>query len=77
MVIWLTQLNGAVQKELVGFCGEAKHVKAVTNSGTFPVTAELAHARVNKGNRVVVHTPARSSGEGRKGINISLAYRCS
>lgn len=74
MVIWLTQLNGAVQKELVGFCGEAKHVKAVANSGTFSVTAELAHTRVNKRNRVVVHTPAWSSGEGRKRNGISPVY---
>lgn len=57
MVVQLTQLHGAVQIELVRFCCEAKHVEAVANGGTFSIAARLSLTRVNKGNRLVVHTP--------------------
>lgn len=57
MVVWLAQLNGTVQIELVRFCQEAKHVKAVANAGTVSVTARLSCAHVKKGHSLVIHTP--------------------
>lgn len=62
MVVWLAQLNGAVQIEGVRFCREAKHDEAVANGGAFSVTARLSLAHVEKGNGVVIHTPGQSDG---------------
>lgn len=57
VVVWLTQLYGAMQIETVRFSCEAKHVEAVANGGTFSVTARLSLTHVMKGNSLVIHTP--------------------
>ncbi len=56
VVVRLTQLHSAVQIEVVRLCCEAKHVEAVANGGTSPVTARLSRTRVKKWNCLVVHT---------------------
>lgn len=59
-VVWCTQLHGAVQVQLQRFRCEAKHLKAVANSGTFSVAAELSGVVEEKGNRVVVCAPGKT-----------------
>lgn len=49
--------------EAVRFRREAKHVEAVANGGTLAVASRLPLAHVEKGDRVVVHTPEQRDGE--------------
>lgn len=55
-VIGGAQLHGTVQIQFQRFCGEAKHIKAVADGGTFPV---VAGAVQGEGNRAVVRTPGK------------------
>lgn len=59
-VIGGAQLHATVQIQLQRFCGEAKHIEAVADGGTFPV---VPGAVQGEGNRAVVRTPGKR-GEG-------------